>query len=517
MIQQYGYFGGLLLLCAVAFALYSTRLDQKSLNGDEKSSVLCAVGIGASTVIQTQPPQLTWYVVAEPLPKAVFSAADYAAKNTLANVKKATIQDNGNAFFYNLVLHYWIKIAGSSDFAVRLLSVVLALCNILVAYRWALAWQLPRTTALLFAACMAFHPLLINWAQMARTYTFTLLWVQLSAWALAELMRQASGRWALAYGVFGACAMMAHYLSVYVLMAQGLVMLFFARNFQVWRAYVAAGVGMAVVLLGWWYAGAGEGFALMKQQNQFHQALFWQNFHYRVSWQHAETLLGLSFQRLWTMFGFEFALAQLKASGYVLMLIFIILCIGIVRLLRPVVTPTERTLVLQSGIVVLFSLAWAIFQSLNAGHLVAFGANYFIFAVPFLMLILSIGFSKLLTLPQTGQKVIVGSLALAFAVGNGLSIRLGDNVFTPEEAKTVVANPFAAAAHTAQQQYQTGDTLVCVHWHDAQLLNLYLKNRPDMVQQVAPNLQSEKIYLKKSNGDWITLADLEGKRYGYPF
>src|SRR5678815_486504 len=59
----------------------------------------------------------------------------FAQKNTLANVVRSTVADNGNGLLFNSLLHYWVMIFGSSDFTIRMLAALFGLLLVLVSYR----------------------------------------------------------------------------------------------------------------------------------------------------------------------------------------------------------------------------------------------------------------------------------------------------------------------------------------------------------------------------------------------
>ena len=91
------------------------------------------------------------------------------------SVKQATIDNTGgNSIAYHLLLKHWIKIFGNSDVAIRLLSVFFAMLALIAGFSLAKKITSSSRVALIALALMAIHPLLIEFAREAKSYSMAL-------------------------------------------------------------------------------------------------------------------------------------------------------------------------------------------------------------------------------------------------------------------------------------------------------------------------------------------------------
>lgn len=128
---------------------------------------------------------------------------------------------------HSLLLHFWIVIAGQSEFALRYLSLWWGVVSVALLYR--LGKQLfDKTTALLAAALLSISPFHLWYSQEARMYSLALalsLGVVLSLLAITT-RRNALRPWA-AYVLTGALALYAHFYT-------GFILLFANLAFALW-------------------------------------------------------------------------------------------------------------------------------------------------------------------------------------------------------------------------------------------------------------------------------------------
>ena len=103
----------------------------------------------------------------------------------LADIPGVLRQDGSPPLYY-LLLHFWLDLAGSSEAAVHMLSVVFGLLCIPVAY-WAGGLLFGRRTAWMAAVLAAFNPYLTQFAQEGRMYSLLALLglVSLTCWLQA--------------------------------------------------------------------------------------------------------------------------------------------------------------------------------------------------------------------------------------------------------------------------------------------------------------------------------------------
>jgi len=169
----------LLGLTLLAFALRVYRLHSQSLWYDEGFSVhLAGQGLTAITTGELNPP------------------------------------------LYHYLLHFWLPLAGRSEFAVRFLSVVFgALLVPLVARLGCHLFDAPTGfLAALFTAVAPFH---LHYSQEARMYALVTFLVVLSSYLLLRALQNPGSRWLwLGYGLASLAALYTHYYAFLVLAAQ---------------------------------------------------------------------------------------------------------------------------------------------------------------------------------------------------------------------------------------------------------------------------------------------------------
>ncbi len=151
---------------------------------------------------------------------------------------------------FNMVLYYgllrmWLHL-GSSEFVVRLLSVVCAVATIPVIYLLGVR-LFGRGTALIACLLLAVHPFHLELSQQARSYTLLVLLVSLSSWYFLRMMENASWANCVLYAVVSAAAIYSHFFAVLVILAQWVSLILWRRQVP-WKV-LARSLGMLIVLL----------------------------------------------------------------------------------------------------------------------------------------------------------------------------------------------------------------------------------------------------------------------------
>ncbi len=122
---------------------------------------------------------------------------------------------------YYVLLHEWIYHIGSQLEWVMRVPSVLAGIALVVAVYWLASLVADRRTAMLASLGAAISPLVLAFAQEARSYIFTMLFVTLGAAAALEARRRERGRarvlWLLAAGLATIGAFWTHYTANLVL------------------------------------------------------------------------------------------------------------------------------------------------------------------------------------------------------------------------------------------------------------------------------------------------------------
>jgi mannosyltransferase len=174
-----------------------------------------------------------------------------------------------NPPLYYCLLRFWIPIAGSSEFAVRMVSVYTGVLILPLGYSLA-KYMFGRTAGWVAMLLFAISPLYVWHSQNARMYTLLAVTVLASIWALTRLLivtpRPDQGRersrWWWLWGLSLAVMIYAHTLGVYPATAQMLALLFFAwrqgRLREVFRRALRVGLALTAIYAPWLWLVARE-------------------------------------------------------------------------------------------------------------------------------------------------------------------------------------------------------------------------------------------------------------------
>jgi hypothetical protein len=152
-----------------------------------------------------------------------------------------------NPPLYYALLHFWIGWFGTSEAALRSLSIPPSMLSVWLAYRLASRLFCPPVGywAALYQAISSFH---IYYAQEARCFAWlgcTILWATLYLWSALEAQTP-QRRWLFysAYTLFSTLALYLHFISVFFVAAQGLYVLVWRR-----REVIRTGLSIGVTVL----------------------------------------------------------------------------------------------------------------------------------------------------------------------------------------------------------------------------------------------------------------------------
>jgi 4-amino-4-deoxy-L-arabinose transferase-like glycosyltransferase len=163
------------------------------------------------------------------------AASLYFAGQPLPDLVRLTIVRDTPPPLYYLTLHGWMRLFGDGVAAVRGLSALAGVLCLPLLYLLARALT-DRATALAATALLAVSPFHIWYAQETRMYALLTLTGLASTLALVRLIQQPGwGRWFIYVAATGAM-LWVHYLALFTLVAQALVLLALT-----WRGQPAAG------------------------------------------------------------------------------------------------------------------------------------------------------------------------------------------------------------------------------------------------------------------------------------
>jgi hypothetical protein len=151
----------------------------------------------------------------------------------------ARVQADVHPPFYFVLLWSWAKLAGSSEFSLRILSAWAAALALAGTYTlgkrlvdWRAAWM-----AVILLGTSGFF---LNYAREARMYSLLVLLVILSTWAYHMWLSSGSQQTGMLYALLCALCLYIHYHGVWILVVHGLhAMLFQPRRTFRWAGWLA--------------------------------------------------------------------------------------------------------------------------------------------------------------------------------------------------------------------------------------------------------------------------------------
>jgi mannosyltransferase len=155
---------------------------------------------------------------------------------------------------YYLFLHGWMSLAGTSEVAVRLPSVMMGVLLVALTYRLARLLDLPGPAGLLGAVLITLNPFLVWYSQEARMYMQGTALMMAGTCLLVALCRHPHGRWnGLLWAGYGLCAiggLYTHFYAGFYLPAH----LFWLigrklRDKSFWSAYIITMMAVAAAFL----------------------------------------------------------------------------------------------------------------------------------------------------------------------------------------------------------------------------------------------------------------------------
>jgi len=169
----------------------------------------------------------------------------FLARSNAATFSRLIWHSEFNMMLYYGLLRVWLQ-AGSSEFAVRSLSVLCAVVTVPILYLLG-ARLFGRGTALIACLLLAVHPFHLELSQQARSYTLLILLVSLSSYFFLQTVENASWADCILYGEVSAAAVYSHFFAALVIVAQWLSLWIWQRQ-PPWKT-VARSLAALIVLL----------------------------------------------------------------------------------------------------------------------------------------------------------------------------------------------------------------------------------------------------------------------------
>lgn len=459
---------GILILVGLAFRLYN--LSAKELHFDEKASIGCAVGIPYAGIMQVG--SSTWQTLG--LSADEFTPNDFWKFDTIENVHRSTLQDNGSILYFSM-LHYWVRWFGPSTSSFRLLSVCFGILAIITLYL--LAYELFASQQLAFfsSLLLCIHPLHISSSQFARSHSMTCFLTILATLFFVKLIREQGLKYIILYAVTCALAMISHYFASYIIFGHVIYILLFHRSKPVIFHFGISGT-IAIILFSVWMTNGGfEGLRLLEKVNL--------QFRYLADhWKEGDNPYYIPFS-LRSLSGgiFQILLATsgnwLQHLGFRIseIAIFGILFWGII-LYALTINKVNRTQIYFICVMLIAYFIWAVVISYLSNFIIYFQPLYALYIVPFVCMLLGVVLTQLWH--ERRWKWFYSLLAFQLplwmaSIFGCYSTTLKDGNYyhrLAEEIKTSQNQPNAIFAHES--------------WEQAFLVNLSLKGNNSIHQKI---------------------------------
>ncbi len=484
-----------LLLLLFATATYLWRIGDKSVDFDERYTLNIATGLGG----ETHGRRTFGAFVQNPVSGKTFTSADYWQRFSYANTVNTALSDNGQGVPYLVLLHGWFRMAAVTVWNARLpAAVFLALAGGLL---WLfLQRRVSYKIALLAVALLLFNGLLMDLARYIRFYTSGVLLAVVSAVALHRLVRRGRPTDAFLLGSVWGFFFLNQYFAALAILGQGAYLLCYERR-KLRFPVLLAGISGSLLLLLLWLFPLGGAEAVVSVF-RYHEASAQNPTAWFQSLTVPQALTGLA-ANLATVFGaatnsqpgfktaFNIALA---APGW-------LLCLRVLWMPLP---PFQKFCVRMAALVLAAQLVFVTAHISLTGKGLLLVPRYWIFCIPFCALWLAISLGDAFR-----KKGFWRALALLSLLA--LALRLSLSVYTAWSGKgfnglgkpeCLVAAPtpdIEGLAQDIRQSWQPGDTVVYSRWPYAQYINWFLRDAPQVVQQVDTG-QVDFVRLKTPSG-----------------
>ncbi|HHG84116.1 MAG TPA: hypothetical protein ENJ82_05140 [Bacteroidetes bacterium] len=495
----------LLSILAVGLLVRTYGLTSNGLWQDERTAVLSSQGLFYEKPVESA--------------AGTFTSQIYLDKDTYPNLIQAALWgEGGNTVFYLSVVRVWTKVFGLSDLSLRMMQVLLGLGFIVLMYLFVFRLLGARKWALLAAAIAASHPLLIQYSMELRSYDLAAFLTLLGSYLFVLLYMQPSPAaatrkryWLLsAYFLVAFLSLMTHYFTLFLYGGHFIYILIYHRNQKDLLTY-----GLVVTAVfgcfGLWMGpgGGSEGFEVINHRN-----MRWSEMVELVK-DDAENAVIRPASFRYVAGGVSQAMTSLTGLGFqgrgwrirhfipLLLLPFLLLGLGLYSKANPI-----RTRVFL-GIMFLLLPFMYVVMAFQAGHTMSFNPTYNMLNVAAVVALLALGGRAIFAM-QAGWKRSMFILVL-FA-------HLGIMYFSAHPRNThylTGPNPYRIAADQVRENYQTGQIVVWADWYVAQLSNLYLRDRTDIIQKIAEH-PSQLVFLEAANGQRQTISRIEDNWHKLP-
>jgi mannosyltransferase len=179
----------------------------------------------------------------------------YYARLSLAEIFSRISTEEFNPPLYYSLIHVWIRLAGDSEFSLRMPSVIFGVLSILMIYKTA-RLMAGRDVGLLAAMILALNRFHVHYSQEARIYALLVFLTLLSFYYFIRLTKEFHWKPVLGYLVASFFLMHTHVYALFIILTQNLY--FILRWFQTagiqqitLKRWLALQLGLLLLFLPW--------------------------------------------------------------------------------------------------------------------------------------------------------------------------------------------------------------------------------------------------------------------------
>ena len=438
---------------------------------------LCRVnGIDANMT-----PELTLNVELD----STFTQQDLREHRTFNNVVSATIADSGNAAAYNVLLYGWASLFGDSNFSLRSLSVLFGVLTVILGYYFCRQLFNERT-ANIAAALLSFHPVLVEYGQLARAYVPASFLILLATYSIYQVSVAKRHTWLHIplYVLVLNLSLLSHYVTLYVFLSHVLLVALFHSHRKALIQYaIMAVIGFGLFSV-WLFNGGWQGKKPMNIERQMWQLNLPVNGEMPEYMRTAGDIASDTMANYVSIFGVHLNDAALL---FLQILLFALPITALYFVFRKVRKSEYFRPVMFVTFPLIMYLVFVIVMALRSGHSIPFDIRYAIFVIPFACLLLAFGIDRMMEYNRVIRAVGYATLGILSAV---MMANLYPALANESEENKENYNQYREAASFAQRAAAANDTLVFNDRNDAILVNLYLRKSAPWQQVIRPDAEA---------------------------
>lgn len=416
---------------------------------------------------------------------STFTQQDLREHRTFNNVVSATIADSGNAAAYNVMLFWWAGLFGDSNIALRSLSVVFGVLTVLLGYYFCRQLFNERT-ANIAAALLSFHPVLVEYGQLARAYIPAAFLILLATYSIYQVSVAKRHTWLHIplYVLVLNLSLLSHYVTLYVFISHVLLVAIFHSHRKALIQYaIMAVVGFGLFSV-WLFNGGWQGKKPMNIERQMWQLNLPVNGEMPDYVSNASDVAFDTASNYLTIFGVHVEDPSLIVLQ---VLLFAMPAVALFFVFRKVRKSEYFRPVMFVTFPLVMYLVFVVVMALRSGHSIPFDIRYAIFVIPFACMLLAFGIDRMMEYNKTMRAVGFAEMGILSAVMiAGLYPALANR--TDKDA--VNYNQYREAASFAQRAAAENDTLVFNNRNEAILVNLYLRKSAPWQQVIRPDAEA---------------------------